>query len=847
MVTLERLFVVRNFAFRNALYECSDILIDKAGRQNQTFQKIKDRWLQPFEMLSEMGTSRMLGSDDGTFSEDLGKELELLLQEQRRQEASDREELNLYRSGSAPPTVEGSLAAVGSLFGHGSGDVVADLPVSKSRNGFLSEEELRSDPAYLSYYYAHVKLNPRLPPPVLSKEDMRLAHRLQAGGSAFGGIGDRRNVNRDEDGGSKSLFSLQTRFNSQQEELQIESRKLQRSSEWLEKGGDGLIGLSGLGLGGRQKSLAEIFQNDLGRTQSVSGLPSRPASCNAFDNDLESLGSAEAQLAQLHQEMASVAPVQSIGGIQSISGSNSFASPLGASLSRSATPDPQLLARAPSPRLPPVGERYSTSDKKVSNGSSSFNASSSIRESADLVAALSGISLSANGGIDEENNLQPQIDEENDDHHNFLFDLQGAPSPKTLHQYLKKPGSSSSHLPSVPKPLYSEVGKDGAFMDQNHSFIGEGKADLRKPSISSTNLYGKVPMPVVTGSGGSPHYQSVDNANMGFTSYGSGGYSMNQALPSVVANHLGTLNLPPLFGSAAAASAVGSPCMDGRAIGGGLPAGLNLSGAAELQKLNRMGNHSAAAALQVPLMDPSHVQYLRTAEYAAQLAGLNDPSLERNYQGSSYAELLGLQKAYLGALLSPQKSQFGVPYLNKTGSLNHGYYGNPAFGLGMPYPGSPLSGPAIPASPLPGSSIRNNERSTRFPSGMRNLAGGVMGSWHPDIGGNLDEGFVSSLLEEFKSNKTRCFELSEIAGHVVEFSADQYGSRFIQQKLETATTEEKNMVFEEISPQALSLMTDVFGNYVIQKFFEHGSSTQRRELANQLTGHEMFTNASVEA
>lgn len=48
-------------------------------------------------------------------------------------------------------------------------------------------------------------------------------------------------------------------------------------------------------------------------------------------------------------------------------------------------------------------------------------------------------------------------------------------------------------------------------------------------------------------------------------------------------------------------------------------------------------------------------------------------------------------------------------------------------------------------------------------------------------------------------------------------SADQYGSRFIQQKLETATIEEKNMVFNEFISQAFSLMTDVFGNYVIQK------------------------------
>uniref|UniRef100_A0A251T5G4 Putative armadillo-like helical, Armadillo-type fold protein n=1 Tax=Helianthus annuus TaxID=4232 RepID=A0A251T5G4_HELAN len=68
-------------------------------------------------------------------------------------------------------------------------------------------------------------------------------------------------------------------------------------------------------------------------------------------------------------------------------------------------------------------------------------------------------------------------------------------------------------------------------------------------------------------------------------------------------------------------------------------------------------------------------------------------------------------------------------------------------------------------------------------------------------------------------------------------NADQFGSRFIQQKLETVTTEEKDMVFNEIMPQAYSLMTDVFGKYVVQKFFEHGSATQIRELAEQLTGH----------
>lgn len=49
----------------------------------------------------------------------------------------------------------------------------------------------------------------------------------------------------------------------------------------------------------------------------------------------------------------------------------------------------------------------------------------------------------------------------------------------------------------------------------------------------------------------------------------------------------------------------------------------------------------------------------------------------------------------------------------------------------------------------------------------------------------------------------------------MEFSGDQHGSRFIQQRLETASSDEKQVVFDEIVPDAaLQLMQDVFGNYV---------------------------------
>jgi Pumilio-family RNA binding repeat len=51
----------------------------------------------------------------------------------------------------------------------------------------------------------------------------------------------------------------------------------------------------------------------------------------------------------------------------------------------------------------------------------------------------------------------------------------------------------------------------------------------------------------------------------------------------------------------------------------------------------------------------------------------------------------------------------------------------------------------------------------------------------------------------------------------VEFSGDQHGSRFIQQKIETASSEEKQIIFDEIVPDnTLQLVQDVFGNYVSQ-------------------------------
>lgn len=90
------------------------------------------------------------------------------------------------------------------------------------------------------------------------------------------------------------------------------------------------------------------------------------------------------------------------------------------------------------------------------------------------------------------------------------------------------------------------------------------------------------------------------------------------------------------------------------------------------------------------------------------------------------------------------------------------------------------------------------------------------------------------LLHCGRNNRYPSLQLRDLTNHIVEFSQDQHGSRFIQQKLERASTPEKQLVFSEILAAAYSLMTDVFGNYVIQKFFEFGTPEQKSTLAQKV-------------
>lgn len=128
----------------------------------------------------------------------------------------------------------------------------------------------------------------------------------------------------------------------------------------------------------------------------------------------------------------------------------------------------------------------------------------------------------------------------------------------------------------------------------------------------------------------------------------------------------------------------------------------------------------------------------------------------------------GLQKACLEALLAQQKEQLELSLLGKSGGFNNEYYGNPLHRLGTPYSGNLMTNSVLHSAES-GNAMFHNERISHFNSMMRSSMKGSVASWHSDIGHNLEGRYLSSLLDEFKNNKTKSFELSDIAGHVVEF------------------------------------------------------------------------------
>lgn len=99
------------------------------------------------------------------------------------------------------------------------------------------------------------------------------------------------------------------------------------------------------------------------------------------------------------------------------------------------------------------------------------------------------------------------------------------------------------------------------------------------------------------------------------------------------------------------------------------------------------------------------------------------------------------------------------------------------------------------------------------------------------LSGGFGAGSVGSSL-----HGGREWQLSEIKDNVVEFATDQHGSRFIQQKLESASPDDRDAILRQALTEAQRLMTDVFGNYVVQKLLDHGGANAVKLIAAELEG-----------
>lgn len=74
---------------------------------------------------------------------------------------------------------------------------------------------------------------------------------------------------------------------------------------------------------------------------------------------------------------------------------------------------------------------------------------------------------------------------------------------------------------------------------------------------------------------------------------------------------------------------------------------------------------------------------------------------------------------------------------------------------------------------------------------------------------------------------------------------DQQASIFLQQKLKIGTPEQKYDIVEAIISQAYPLMTNRFGNFLVQRCFEHGTPEQVIAIANAIRGNTL--NLSMDA
>ena len=135
------------------------------------------------------------------------------------------------RSGSAPPSMEGSFLAIDNILSQQNSAASGSMEgLNIAIGNYESEEQLRADPAYLAYYCSNVNMNPRLPPPLISWENRRLVRHI-------GGYGNNWGLTSVDDSGNVSLHLSHGALPTHKEEPEEDQSPQQPPNNWVDRAG----------------------------------------------------------------------------------------------------------------------------------------------------------------------------------------------------------------------------------------------------------------------------------------------------------------------------------------------------------------------------------------------------------------------------------------------------------------------------------------------------------------------------------------------------------------------------------------------------------------------------------
>ncbi|KAH8505200.1 hypothetical protein H0E87_012448 [Populus deltoides] len=657
------------------------------------------------------------------------------------------------RSGSAPPSMEGSFLAINNLIFHQNSNLNPRLGRS---NDALQEFDSEKH-SYVSYFGTGA--NPNTSP--IPRENQLAEHHAVKFGTNWG-------LTPIDDSSNSSLHLSQGVLSTHKEELEDDHSPKQPVESLVNTTNGFWSGEAAASLAGQSKSLVDLIQEDFPRTPSPVYNQSRSLSSGMTDEPAD------------HDIVSSSLPDPTV------STSNAVPSILG-------TIQPK----------PPRSKGFlNTADVNV------------------IEPGMKDLNISSLQNPKEQTNQEQW-------QHSYQSHVQ-------QHQVHQQP-NNSFQVQSA-KSQMGHQGVNSAYIDVDQALHGPSKFSAEvQPVLQSSGF--TPPLYATAGymTSPNPFYPNLQAPGLCAPQYGTGGYALNSnVIPPYVAGYPPHGTVPMVFDGAVSQNF--NAGMSGASSGGGIAHG------ADVQHYNKFFGQ-LGYAVQPSFTDPVYMQYYQ------QPYGLAYNTSSQFDPLASGGGVIGRQNnapdskkgSEVAAGLEDQKllhQRGGASNLNQGRGqmMNLPYFGNsPNMGI-LQYPTSPLASPVFPGSPVGGTGISGGRNELRFSPGSGRYAA-VHSGWRGQRGSeSFNDPKIYNFLEELKSGKGRRFELSDIVGNIIEFSADQHGSRFIQQKLENCNAEEKASVFKEVLPYASKLMTDVFGNYVIQKFFEYGSTEQRKELAIQLTG-----------